>query len=156
MQRYAFESRLSPEQILLRLSVYARKTDSFGWRISGSDDFYYSAPGPERFYLVKARAGWGGAAAVRQPVFCARLSREGSVTHIRGSFYWHRRQLGMMALPVLLLLLFSWAVSHTLWLPLLAAAFAALGLMAVLRAASVMYRREEQEVLRLLEQHFLQ
>ena len=104
MARYHFESRLTPEQIKVRMSAFAKPT-AFGWRL-GESAFYYRFYREAAFFLIKTRSGRWGGTAMNQPVFLGKLTEKDGVTAIDGRFGWRGDHAVPWLLPAVMFFLF--------------------------------------------------
>ena len=149
MARYHFESTLTPDQIRMRISVYAKEAKPFGWQF-GPSAFYYRFRRSASFFLVKTHATRFG--AVRgQPVFLGTLREKNGLTHIDGRFGWQYWRFDLAFLAVSLLISF---LGHNV-LPSLGAVLFLLMKEIIYAAGALLYHEEEQAVLNLIETHLL-
>ena len=151
MAQYHFESKLSPEQIQARISVFAKPADSFGWRM-GESALYYKFYKRTSFFLIKTKSGKSGGAAINQPVFLGKLTEKGAGTDIDGKFFWERKKA--IVILILFFVLFL-AVRPGALMLIMAGTFLLLGFFLLLALASSLYAEEEQAVLTFIEKHLL-
>lgn len=135
----------------VRISVFAKPTTSFGWRM-GESAFYYRFYRRTAFFLIKTKPGRSGGAAINQPVFLGKLAEKDGMTAIDGQFGWEWKKV-----------IISWLIFAVLFLAfnpnalmlILAGIFILLCSFFLLTLSSSLYGEEEKTVIELIEKHLL-
>ena len=151
MAQYHFESKLTPEQIKVRISAFSKPAASFGWRM-GESAFYYRFYRRTAFFLIKTKPGRSGGAAINQPVFLGKLTEKDGMTVIDGQFGWEWKK----AIVSWLIFAVSFlAFDPNVLMLILAGIIILLGSFFLLALSSSLYGEEEKAVIELIEKHLL-
>ena len=151
MAQYHFESKLTPEQIKVRISAFAKPAASFGWR-TGESAFYFRFYHKTAFFLIKTKPGRSGGAAINQPVFLGKLTEKDGMAAIDGQFGWEWRKAIILYTILAVIVLLQ---RPSIFMLILAGFFIFLISFFLLALSSSLYAGEEKTVLDLIEKHLL-